>query len=159
VKKKATDPTLVPATPRNKRETALWKRHEAEFLLPMLKQYDHQNTIEFGYMLTAFLAAVRAGHGALREASQPQYEGWENALTLQDQEILYAARVARDLAIHQDGPSISQGGDFSYIPTPGNYRHTLQLIRTDGTRVVLPAVGVATRYWGLLIQALDGYQR
>jgi hypothetical protein len=158
VKKKATDPTLLSAPPRDKREAALWKQREAEFFLPMLKQYDHQATIEFRYILNAFLAAVRSGHGTLRDGEKKQYEAWEAKLTPHDQEILYAARVARDLAIHEDGPSLGQSEAFSYIPTPGSYKHTLQLVRTDGTSVVLPAVGVASRYLGLLMQALNGYR-
>lgn len=122
MKKKTPDPTLLSAPPRDKREAALWKQHEAEFFLPMLKQYDHQATIEFRYMLNAFLAAVRSGHGILRDGGKKKYEAWEAKLTPHDQEILYAARAARDLAIHKDGPSLGQSEAFSYIPTPGSYK-------------------------------------
>jgi hypothetical protein len=154
-----TEPTLQSAPARNKREAAAWKRHEAEFFLPMLKQYDHGNSIEFRYVLNAFLAPVRTGHAFLRSAEPAPYQAWEAKLTIQDKEVLFIGRQARNLALHADGADIGQAETFSYIPTPGSYRHTFHLDRVDGTRVILPAVGVASRYLGLLTQALDGYHR
>lgn len=141
---------LVGAPPRPKREAALLKLREAEFFLQELKQRDHGNSIEFAYVLNACMTAARAGHFFLREADIARYSAWEQGRTAEDREVLFAVRKARDFAVHHDGAAIGSGMPFSYVPTPGDYKHTFHLEAPDGTVRVLPAVGACSRYLGLL---------
>jgi hypothetical protein len=96
------------------------------------------------------MTAARAGHAFLRADNQDAYDAWAATLTIEDQEVLFAVRKARDFAVHRDGAEIGVHQPFTYVPTPGDFVHTLHLEAIDGTRKAIPAVSACSRYLGLL---------
>ena len=131
-------------------QAAAEKVREAEYFLRDLLVRDHNHTLEFRYVFNACLTAARSGFWFLRTNDLPAYSAWESSLALEDQELILAMHTVRDAAVHAGGAEMSPGKRVDRIPTPGDYRHTVELIRPDGSREVLPAVGALKRYLGLL---------
>ncbi len=143
-----TAPQLVQRT-MSYREKAIEKVREADEFLRGIETVDHGHPTDFRRVFNACVGAARSGFWFLRAEDEVAFDAWEASLPATDQEILVAIRTARDIAMHAGGAEMSPKA-FSYIPTPGNYRHTLELIAADGSNVVLPAAGALRRYLGIL---------
>ena len=132
------------------REKAIEKVREADEFLRGIEIADFGHPTEFRRVFNACVGAARTGFWFVRAEDPAAYDAWEASLPATDQEILVAVRTARDIAMHAGGAEMSPNKVISYIPTPGNYRHTLELIASDGSSVVLPAAGALRRYLGIL---------
>jgi len=142
--------TDVVKRPLAHREAAREKSREADFWLRDMTVRDHNHSTEFRYWFNACITAARSAFGFLRAENRVAFDAWEKSLTKADYEILVAVRTTRDIELHDGGAEMSPHKDVDFVPTPGDYRHTIELVRQDGSHLVLPAVGALRRYLGLL---------
>ena len=130
-------------------EAAAEKVREAEYFLRELQVKDYGHSSEFRCVFNACLGATRSGYWLLG-AGDPAYSDWEQSLPLEDQELILAMHGVRRAAVHAAGADISPNREVSRVPTPGDYRHTIEWTRDDGSGEVLPAVNALKRYLGIL---------
>ena len=144
-----TAPSLVQG-PLVHREAAKEKSREADYFLRDVTSRDHGHSTEFRYWFNACVTAARSGFWFLRADDEDAFTSWEVSLPVGERDIMVAMRTARDVELHAGGAEMSPNKAVGRVPTPGTYRHTIEIIHEDGSHEVLPAVAALKVYLRLL---------
>jgi hypothetical protein len=119
-----------------------------------LEVKDFGPTVEFRPVISSILAAARSAHDILERKLNTGFATWKATLRDEGLNTLAIGQLGRNLETHNEGAEMATNQEFTWVPTPGNYRHSFR-VPINGKTEIIPVAGLARRYLGLMKDAAE----